>query len=228
MKKIFQKTLFVVGFLAISLIAVFIILDEPIPKGKHGEEAEILADKILEALNKQAWDSLESIGWVYPIGNHSYHWLKSKNDVIVKWDNYRVIINTKDHTGQAWKDGDLINDNNLIEKAFKYFNNDSFWLIAPYKIKDPGTIRMLVDYDGREALLVQYTSGGTTPGDSYLWILDDDYKPRAWKLWASIIPIGGMEFTWENWVNVDGAQISTLHKGLMDIEIKIERNQSSE
>ena len=169
MKKIFQKTLFVIGILAISLIAVFIYFDEPVPNGKRGKEAELLADKILETLNKQAWDSLESISWIYPIGNHSYTWNKIENKVTVEWDDYKVIINTKNHTGQAWEDGELINDNNLIEKAFKYFNNDSFWLIAPYKIKDPGTIRMLVDYNGRKALLVQYTSGGQEKLHIPLW-----------------------------------------------------------
>ena len=83
---------------------------------------------------------------------------------------------------------------NLIEKAVKYFNNDSFWLLAPYKIFDKGTKRSLVTLDdGHEGLLVTYTTGGTTPGDSYLWHLDSTGKPVSFQMWVSSLPIDGLE-----------------------------------
>jgi hypothetical protein len=84
-------------------------------------------------------------------------------------------------------------------QARDFFNNDSFWLIAPYKIFDPGTERRIVSYKNREALLVTYTSGGTTPGDSYLWILNENYLPTSYKMWTSIIPVGGVAATWSDW-----------------------------
>lgn len=197
----------------------FMIVDEPLPKGEEGPRAEWLADQMLEALNKPAWDSLTQISWSYP-GGHDYVWNKTSGEVEVRWDDYVAKINTQTKEGEVSKSGELqTNDEELIEKAFSYFYNDSFWLIAPYKVKDPGTIRSLVKYEGKEALLVQYTSGGVTPGDSYLWILGEDYKPTAWKFWVNILPIGGLEFSWEEWIEIDGVQISTMHKGLLDIKI---------
>ncbi|MEQ8475852.1 hypothetical protein [Fulvivirga sp.] len=214
-----KKFLIIVLSVAAILALIFVIVDEPIPEGQEGPEAEQLADNILATLNKPAWDSLEVIEWTYPIGDHHYMWNKKEGKVEANWDDKKVVFRPDDGTGEAFVKGELVDDNDLIKDAILYFNNDSFWLIAPYKIKDPGTIRKVVEYEDKEALLVQYTSGGSTPGDSYLWIVDDNYRPTAWKFWASIVPIGGMHFTWEDWKDIHGAQISTLHKGLMDIEI---------
>lgn len=214
-----KKFLIIVLSVAAILALIFVIVDEPIPEGQEGHEAEQLADNILATLNKPAWDSLEVIEWTYPIGDHHYIWNKKEGVVVANWDDKKVVFRPDDATGEAFMGGALVSDNDLVNKAISYFNNDSFWLIAPYKIKDPGTIRKVVDHEGSQALLVQYTSGGSTPGDSYLWIVDENYRPTAWKFWASIVPIGGMHFTWEGWKDIKGAQISTLHKGLMDIEI---------
>ena len=68
----------------------------------------------------------------------------------------------------------------------------------------------------KNALLVTYTSGGSTPGDSYLWHLDQDGKPKSFQMWVEILPIEGLEATWENWTTTEsGAQFPTFHKLLV-------------
>ena len=102
----------------------------------------------------------------------------------------------------------------LIQKAVKMFNNDSFWLVAPYKVFDQGTKRSVVNLEnGDKALLVTYTSGGSTPGDSYLWLLDENGLPYAFKMWVKIIPVGGIEASWDNWTKMEsGAYLPQSHK----------------
>jgi hypothetical protein len=110
----------------------------------------------------------------------------------------------------------------LIKKAWEIWVNDAFWLNPVSKIYDPGTSRSLVPTaEGNFGLLVEYSSGGSTPGDVYLWEVDSTGLPYKWRMWVSIIPMGGMEATWENWIETDtGVKISTLHK-MSGMELKL-------
>lgn len=213
-----KKILYVLAILFLVGIVAFLFLDEPLPEGKEGPRAELLADKMLAAIGHEQYKSIGAISWSYPRG-HDYIWDKKNHLAKVTWEDFEVLLNLKTETGIVFKNKEEIKNKEAIQTALNYFYNDSFWLIAPNKVRDPGTIRKLVNHEGKEALLVQYTSGGVTPGDSYLWILDNSSLPKAWKFWVQIVPVGGIEFTWENWQEHNGAQISTLHKGLLDIEI---------
>ena len=117
----------------------------------------------------------------------------------------------------------------LCEKAWRLWINDSFWLNPITKVFDDGTMRSLATLkDGTEGLMISYSSGGVTPGDSYFWILNENYRPVAWKFWVSIIPIGGLRFTWDEWIQLStGAWISTYHDGIIGIRIADARGKAT-
>ena len=109
----------------------------------------------------------------------------------------------------------------LRGKAYAYFCNDSYWLIAPFKVFDQGVSRSIVNTeDNKKALLVSYASGGVTPGDSYLWFLNENNIPESYKMWVKIIPIGGLKATWENWTKSEtGVMVAKDHKlGPMNVD----------
>jgi hypothetical protein len=120
--------------------------------------------------------------------------------------NSKVFFLENEYTG--------IEKQDYIAKALSYFNNDSFWLVAPYKVFDSGTERRVVNTkEGKKALLVTYTSGGSTPGDSYLWHFDEIGQPVGFQMWVRILPIDGLEATWEDWITTEsGARLPTFHK----------------
>ena len=61
--------------------------------------------------------------------------------------------------------------------------------------------------------MVTYTRGGSTPGDSYLWKLQPNGFPESFKMWVQIIPIGGLEATWDDWQLVEsGAFLPKSHQ----------------
>lgn len=223
-KKIFKIISGVVIFFTLPSLLFFGFLffkyNEDLPNGVQGEQADALAYNMLEALNYDAFKNTNYIEWTFK-KRHHYKWDKGNNTCEVYWKEFKVNLDLNDHTqSKAYIHSFKVESEmakELITKALDYFNNDSFWLVAPYKIFDNGTERRLVKLEnGDEALLVTYTSGGSTPGDSYLWLLDDSGKPKAFKMWTSILPIDGLEASWSDWTTTEsGAQLPTFHKLLV-------------
>ncbi len=209
----------IIGFLTIY----YFINNEDVPKGEKGKEADALAIKMFNAINHEAYENAEILEWSFRNTNF-YKWYKQEDKVEVSWGENKVILHTKEpKKSEAFVNEKSVDDPKLVQKATNYFNNDSFWLIAPYKIFDAGTERSIVNYEGKNALMVTYTSGGSTPGDSYLWILDDNYFPTSFKMWTSIIPIGGVSASWSEWKKTEaGIQLPTKHKlSLFGLEISM-------
>lgn len=229
LKRIIKITVGIVIFMTLPSLLLFGFIyfkyNEDLPTGVKGAHADQLATKMLNALDYQAYENTNLIEWTYKKRRH-YKWKKKDFKCTVYWGDYKVELNLKNknlHTAYIHNfkvDGDQATK--LITKAINYFNNDAFWLVAPYKVFDDGTERQIVTLEnGEQGLLVTHTSGGFTPGDSYLWLLDNDYKPRAFKMWTSALPIQGLEASWTDWTITESkAQLPTFHKILiLGIEI---------
>ena len=221
MKKLF-KFIGILLVLIIAAIAIYYFVNnEALPQGKKGKEAEALATKMYTALNHEAYENTEVLKWNFR-NEHHYTWNKQENIVHVSWAQYKVTLHTKQpEKSELYIDGKLSDKKEFIKQAQDFFNNDSFWLVAPYKIFDAGTERSIVNYNGKDALLITYNSGGSTPGDSYLWFLDENYLPTSFKMWTSIIPLGGVSATWSDLKNTkSGIKLPTKHTlSLFGLEI---------
>jgi hypothetical protein len=214
----------VIIFLTLPTLLLFGFLyfkyHEDLPVGIQGEQADAVAQKMLDALNYEAYKNTNYIEWTFKKRRY-YEWDRIKNTCVVLWKQNKVVLNlnnpskSKVYIHSFNHEGEMAEK--LINKATKYFNNDSFWLVAPYKVFDKGVERRLVTTNtNNNALLVTYTSGGSTPGDSYLWLLDDSGKPTAFKMWTSLLPLDGLEASWSDWTTTEsGAQLPTFHKFLI-------------
>ena len=223
-----KSLLALILFLGLSLAGLYYSYNQELPQGTQGVEADRLAKKMLDAMNYDAYKELDYIAWTFSSRGRvrSYKWNKSQGRCKVLWDSISVDLNIKtlkessvqvngfDYIGEMKDD--------FIRAAEAKFNNDSFWLVAPYKLFDEGVERRLVKQDnGENALLVTYKSGGTTPGDSYLWLLDQNNRPRAFQMWVSFLPLGGIEASWEQWEKTaGGAYFPRLHQlSVLDLDI---------
>ena len=102
-------------------------------------------------------------------------------------------------------------------------NSSKHWFLTPEDdekitevfatLRNKGAQREVVDVDGAAGLLIRFEGGGITPGDSYVFFVDDQGLPTRWKLWVQVVPVQGFETTFEDWVDVDGARFATSHIG---------------
>lgn len=218
-----KKTLIVIFVILIAGLITYKCSDEPTPVGVENGEAELLTDKMLDAIGKEKWDSLAFIQWSFRDKNH-YLWDKKNHRAEIKVGGNTVLMDLKDQSGTATANGKALEGEDkqkALEEAWKNWCNDSFWLNAPAKVRDPGTTRSIVDMeDETDGLLVEYSSGGVTPGDSYLWALDETGLPVYFKMWVSIIPVGGVQASWSDWKDFNGIKIATTHEmGPMNVNI---------
>lgn len=224
LKTILKYLAIFLGVIIALLVIAYFVYNEPLPKGERGPAADALANKMLKAVNKAAWDTTDVVQWSFR-GEHDYIWDKQRHFTQVKWENKEILVNLNTVEGIAKVSGKVVEGEEgktLVRKAWEFWCNDSFWFNAVVKAFDGGTERSIVRMeDGSEGLMITYKGGGVTPGDSYLWILDENGLPKSYKMWVKIIPIGGLEFTWEDWVDLPtGAKVASMHKSrLLEIPI---------
>jgi hypothetical protein len=217
MMRAFQilAAILLLGLVGVALV-MYSMSDER-PSGETGPAADALARSMETAVNKDAWDRTGAVRWSF-FEQHHYVWDRKRDLVELRWGESRALLRTGDQSGRVWKDGveqSEADTTEALRTAYSYWVNDSFWLNPVVKFFDPGVERAIVELeDGRDGLLVSYTSGGVTPGDAYLWIPGPDGMPAAWRMWVQIIPVGGIETTWEGWTELStGAKVSTEHEG---------------
>ena len=224
----FFLNLLKVFFLGLLLIFLFLggsylYLNKALPTGEKGAAADQLANQMLEALNYPAYKELDYIEWTFSrLGRERhYKWQKNKGLCTVSWDSISVKLATSRVNESIVKVNGVLyagsKKNEFIRTAESKFNNDTFWLVAPYKVFDAGVERRLVRVnDAENALLVTYTSGGSTPGDSYLWYFDEMHRPKAFEMWVGLLPVGGLRATWDQWqTSTNGAYFPESHKILI-------------
>lgn len=198
-----------VAALALLALGTGFWLDSARPTGRPGAAADALARRMAEAVDADAWARTEAVRFVFAGRNH-HLWDRARGYASVAWDDVQVVFDTATRRGFAWRDGArLAEAGALIDEAHAAWINDTFWLNPVVKSFDPGVERALVDGD---TLLVTFGSGGRTPGDAYLWTVGPDGRPTVWRMWVSIIPIGGLKVTWEDWTRLStGAWVATDH-----------------
>jgi hypothetical protein len=202
------------ALLLLGLLGAAWALDQPRPVGTPGPAAEALAQRMVAAVQGERWEQTGAVEWTM-LGNR-HLWDRQRGFVQVRRGDLRVVLRTADQTGVAFRGSESLHGEALraaLDQAWAYFCNDSFWLNPIVKVFDDGTSRSIVSVDGRDALLVEYSSGGVTPGDAYLWILDDDGLPTEWRMWVSVLPVGGVPTPWTRYETLStGARIATEHR----------------
>ena len=137
--------------------------------------------------------------------------------VEVAWSSwgsdYKVQFSQKPFVAEVWVDNEIETDreerSELVKKAYKLFINHTFWFNPAFHIFSD-TVEKGITENGE--LTVVFSSGGVTPGDKYLFSLDEEGKIKSMRMWVSIVPFKGLNADFEDYVETDsGLIISTNH-----------------
>lgn len=160
------------------------------------EKAILLADQVMEAMGgRKAWDTSRYFQWTF-FGNRKHVWDKQEDKVRIESpsDTTLVIMNIKDKQGRAFKNGEALAGDAaqaLLEKGYRWWVNDSYWLVMPFKLKDSGVTLKYIGQDTTqtgemsEVISMSFEGVGVTPENKYhVYISNDDRLVKQWDFYG--------------------------------------------
>lgn len=215
LRKVLRVVAALVAVLVLLVAVAWVAWRHPAPAAARGD-ADALARRMLAAVDADAWARTGAVRWTFFDGGR-HLWDRARSYERYEKGDLRVLLDLSTRRGRAWRGAAALSGaerDAALDRAWRRWINDSFWLNPVVKVFDEGVTRSVARDDaGRDALLLTYRSGGVTPGDRYLWILGPDARPTAWRMWVSVLPVPGLEASWESWVRLPtGAWVSTAHR----------------
>lgn len=217
MTKHLPKLLWILAAVGLGLALLYTTLCHAAVPVTPGPEADALAHEVERAVDADAWARTRTLRW--SSGRREHLWDRDRGYARVRFSGHEVLLDLTRVNGRAWTGGQEIVESGaqraLLDAAYRWHLNDAYWLNPLVKLFDDGVTRSFGTLGGARVLQVAYSSGGVTPGDHYQWILDANGRPTRWRVWAQVLPVPGMEFTWEDWIRLGtGAWISRRHEAL--------------
>ena len=159
---------------------------------EHSDPRAIaIADEVMEALGgRAAWDATRCLEWTFA-GRRTLLWDKQAHDLRLDEGRRVVLMDLDTGEGRVYEDGRPVEDpaarRDALDHAYKAWVNDSYWLLAPYKLKDSGVRLGLAGErtlpGGRtcDVLRVEFDNVGVTPDNAYeLCVTRDTHRVVQW------------------------------------------------
>ena len=163
------------------------------PMGEADAKASELAEKTMMAMGGwDQWEQTRFIAWTF-FGRRHHVWDKHSGDIRVETPEKEQVILMNVHTkeGRAWEKGEPVEDETalatLLDFGYKVWINDAYWLVMPYKLRDPGVTLTYTREDKTEAgeeaqvLTMTFQDVGVTPENKYEVFIDKkDFLVKQW------------------------------------------------
>ncbi|MCU1279268.1 MAG: hypothetical protein JWM53_2814 [bacterium] len=146
-------------------------------------------------------------------------------DGVDKEGPYSVYFDVNTRAGDAWVAGKKVTDaaqrKKWVDDGYEAFINDSYWLLAPFKVFDPGVTLADGGQDkgpngeACDVLKLSFAGVGLTPRDVY-WMLVDR-KSHLMVEWKYVL--GGESkaptaFAWSDWKKVGPIELASMRTGI--------------
>lgn len=198
--------------------------------------AVAIANQVMDALGgRKAWDALGGLRWTFGAmlgdsvrSSRRHAWDRQTGQHRVDGVNragqkYTIVHTVGDTvTGMAWVDGTRIEDadslHKLVKRADALWVNDTYWMLMPYKLRDPG---VTLGYAGDttmsgatyDKLALSFDHVGLTPGDHY-WVFVNraNHRVEWWEMVLEGDQPPPVRYTWGGWEQHDGLWFPTEHR----------------
>lgn len=209
-----MKIIFKAGLILITLI----FASTSVLAQSKDKKAEAIVKEMLIAMGGvNNYNNTHFIQWDFV--NRKLSWDKWTGNVRVEnpTANQVILVNINTLKGKVYENGVLLADetkaNVLLEKAKNWWINDSYWLVMPWKLQDPGVTLAYVKTDklpnGKMADILQLTFSavGVTPENKYWLYVDkenhliqqwayyknfNDAEPKFLKPWNNYQKVGNI------------------------------------
>ncbi|WP_439881085.1 hypothetical protein ACSX1A_18315 [Pontibacter sp. MBLB2868] len=185
-----KKQSFLCLLLGLLLFPLAPVLSQKTTPASTDKKAAEVAHKVMKNMGgEKAWNDTRYLAWTF---NDQYQiWDKHQNRFRWEQDSLVAIIDTQTKNGKVYVDGkELLNPEEkqkLLDKAYSLWINNSYWLVMPYKLQDPGVnlkyLGQETTMDGTKADVLEMTFEGVglTPQNKYkLWIDKDKGLITQW------------------------------------------------
>ena len=191
----------------------------PAADGFNSAGSDVRAIEIADAVMKEMggrvnWDRTRYLTWRF-FGRRLHVWDRWTGDVRFEDADRVTLMNVHSREGRVWQGGGEIAEpdslKKYLERGYRAWINDSYWLVMPYKLKDSGvTLRYAGEAkmeNGRDAFVLTLTfeNVGVTPQNKYDVYVDkermlveqwafyrnaSDPEPRFVGPWTDWVPHG--------------------------------------
>lgn len=180
--------------------------DDPAGKGQQ------LATDLWRASGGENWEKVKELHFTFIVEENGKELARVKHH----WN----VAEQTDHV--IWKDKDVtvnlvaVGESEEAKAAYARWVNDSYWLLAPLKVRDPG---VKLEYMGQkeaggaqcETVQLSFEQTGLTPTDRYLLYLHPETKLlQAWDYMPSADKT--MHGSWDKYEEHGGLKLSTEHQ----------------
>lgn len=183
------------------------------------DKAQVIAAQVMDAMGgKENWDNTRYLRFSF-FGFRTHHWDKWTGRYRVSWTDrdskkdHVILMNLNTKEGKAFVDGKEVTDAEEIDqymtRAERAWINDTYWLLMPYKLQDPG---VSLTYDGEtemdgkmyDKLHLSFDNVGVTSGDEYwAYINKETHLMDKWEFLLQMREgqeeRSRGEWKWNNW-----------------------------
>jgi hypothetical protein len=185
-------------------------------------KAVAIADRVMHALGgPEAWNDTRYLRFDFAVDREGKT-VVSRAHTWDKWtgryrldaktkegDPYTVLMNVNTKEGSAWLKGKRLTgeeEKKYLEQAYAIWVNDTYWLLMPYKMRDPG-VTLSVEGEEKKGkdtwdkVVLTFNGVGLTPKDKYwVYVNRDTGLVDKWEYILKGGPGPATPFLWKSWV----------------------------